>query len=74
MIIPARSHYTWEHARERIDRMAEANRVATEEWLRSLTPEESISIFEDLSRGLPENDRTLEREDHPVPLHKIWKF
>lgn len=73
MGIPARSTYTWEQARERQDRLAEANRRATVEWLRSLTPEASIAVFEDLSRGIPENDRICQRDDHPVPLYKIWK-
>lgn len=49
-----RVQYTWEGAREAWRRMGEAAEKAHTRWLRSLTIEESVAIFEDLSRGIPE--------------------
>ena len=74
MTDPAPPAPGWEGFEEHYRRIGEANRRATEEYLRSLTVEESIEIFEDLCEGFPElRDRPPLPRDPPVPLFRIWK-
>ncbi len=42
-------------------------------WLRSLTMEESIRIFEDLCSGIPEVIQRADRDPPPVVLFRIWR-
>ncbi len=65
--------FTWEGSAARIDRMGEANRRAEEAWLRSLTIEESVRVFEDLSRGIPELVARSEPDPPPVVLFRLWR-
>ncbi|MBI4585527.1 MAG: hypothetical protein HY717_16050 [Planctomycetes bacterium] len=68
-----RIDYTWHGAKNRLQRMAKANARADEEWLRSLSMEESIRIFEDLCLGIPELGVTSQRDSPPVVLWRIWR-
>jgi len=65
--------YTWDGAAERLERMAARIARADEEWLRSLTMEESIRIFEDLCQGIPEVEPRPDRDPPPVVLFRIWR-
>ena len=65
--------YTWKGAREYLRRLGEANARATEAWLVSLTPEESIRIFEDLCRGIPELDVLTDTDGPPPVLCRAWR-
>ena len=65
--------FTWDGSRERLMRLGEANRKAWLEWLRSLTPEESTRVFEDLSEGIPELDKDRPASPPPVSLFRLWK-
>jgi hypothetical protein len=64
--------FTWNGAAERLERLALANRRATIERLRSLSEEESIAIFEDLSEGIPEIENES-KSPPPVVLFRIWR-
>jgi hypothetical protein len=66
-------NYTWEGAAERLQRMAARVARSDEAWLRSLSVEESIRIFEDLCRGIPEIPLRAERAPPPVVLFRIWR-
>ena len=68
----AKPTFTWKHAAERLDRLARANHRAEMRWLRSLSEEESIAIFEDLCQGIPGTERTDSSDPPPVVLGAIW--
>jgi len=68
-----RANFTWEGSAARLDRMAKANARADAERLRSLSIEESIRLFEDLSRGIPELSERPELDPPPVVLFRLWK-
>ena len=65
--------FTWEGAAERFRRLAQANLRATEEWLRQLSVEESIRIFEDLCQGAPERSPSPVPTAPPIALFRIWR-
>jgi hypothetical protein len=65
--------YTWQGAAERLERLAAGNARADQAWLRSLSIGESIAIFEDLCRGIPELSITPELDPPPVALWRIWR-
>lgn len=65
--------FTWEGAAGRMERMTAANRRATVRWLRSLTIEKSVRIFEDLCEGIPELDSQRLPDAPPVALFKLWR-
>jgi hypothetical protein len=66
-------NYTWRDATEHLDHLAKVNARADEAWLRSLTMDQSVLIFEDLSRGIPEVRATSELDPPPVVLLRIWR-
>ena len=72
MAIWERTHFSWEGFTNALKRLATANGRATADWLRSLTPEESIEIFESLSEGIPEIPFETSHPP-PVPLFRIWR-
>lgn len=65
--------FTWDGCAERLQRLGDANREAWLERLRALTLEESVQIFEDLSRGIPELDRARPAAPPPVSLLRLWR-
>jgi len=68
-----RPSYTWEGAAAQLDRLAKANASADEAWLRSLSVEESIRVFEDLSPGIPELSVATDLDPPPVVLFRLWR-
>jgi len=68
-----RNTYTWQGAAERLRRQADANARADAAWLRALTVEESIRIFEALCRGIPELEVVAREDPPPVVLSRLWK-
>ena len=69
----AKGSFTWEGSANRLDRLARANAHADAAWLRSLSIEESILVFEDLSRGIPELGERVEPDPPPVVLSRLWR-
>ena len=65
--------YTWNGAAERLKPMAKGIERADEEWLRSLTLEESIRILEDLCQGIPEVELRPDRDPPPVVRFRTWR-
>lgn len=65
--------FTWKGARENLERLAEANYRAWMQSLRALTEEESIAIFEDLTRGFPELEPEHPPRHRPIALFRIWR-
>lgn len=65
--------YTWIDAGARLHRLAKANAEADASWLRSLSIEDAVAIFEDLSRGIPELNERADRDPPPVVLVRIWR-
>jgi hypothetical protein len=68
-----RVRYTWEGAPALLERMAKTNARADATWLRSLSLEESVRIFEDLCNGIPEVSVQLELDPPPVVLSRLWR-
>ena len=64
---------TWDGAGRLLQAQAPANQKAWIEWLDSLEFEESIRIFEDLSRAHPEVSESRLPKEPPVVLFTIWK-
>ncbi|MBI3268842.1 MAG: hypothetical protein HYZ53_07455 [Planctomycetes bacterium] len=73
MALKPLSHFTWEGAAENLDRLAIANRRALLDWLDSLTTEESIRVFENLSGSLPEFHADRLPKPPPVVLFPVWR-
>ena len=65
--------YTWDGAAERLARLAKANARADAVWLRSLSVAESVRIFEDLCRGIPEIEPRSDLDPPPVVLSRLWR-
>jgi hypothetical protein len=63
--------HTWKDAAVRLDRLAKANAQADATWLRSLSVDESVLIFEDLCRGIPEVSRRLDLDPPPVVMSRL---
>jgi hypothetical protein len=70
----SRGTYTWKGAAVRLGSLAKANAQADAIWLRSLSVEESVLIFEDLCRGIPELSDRSELDPPPVVLRRLWRF
>jgi hypothetical protein len=65
--------FTWDGAAERLRRTAARIAGADDAWLRSLSLEESIRIFEDLCNGIPEVPVQAQRDPPPVVLFRMWR-
>jgi hypothetical protein len=68
-----RASFTWKGSAARLDRLAKANAQADGDWLRSLSIEDSVLLFEDLSRGIPELSEHPDLDPPPVVLWRLWR-
>lgn len=64
---------TWDGAAERFARLAAANRRAWIEWLDSLTPDESVRVFQELTASHPEVAEDRLPKPEPVVLWRLWR-